>query len=122
MDWHQRSMRRPVINEPGQAHELTFCCYKRYPFLKVERTCEWLSQAVNKARGELNCALWSYVFMPEHVHLLIHPKQPDYDISTILKKIKEPVGRKAVKHLRVHATDWLARIAVPRGELVEYRF
>ena len=54
MDWRTRSMRRPAIHKPGDAHELTFCCYKRYAFLKAERTCQWLADAIDKARVDLD--------------------------------------------------------------------
>jgi len=122
MDWRMRQMRRPAINEPGHAHELTFCCYRRYRFLRAERTCQWLAEAIDEARNSLDFALWAYVFMPEHVHLLIWPRRPEYDTGIILKKIKEPVGRKAVEHLRAHAPAWLSRISVQRGKRLERRF
>jgi putative transposase len=115
-------MRRPAFNEPGHAHELTFCCFRRYPFLKGERACKWLAESLDEARRKLEFAIWAYVFMPEHVHVLIHPRLPQYDIRLILKQIKEPVGRKAVKHLRDHDAKWLERIRVPHGKRVEHRF
>ena len=34
--------------------------------------------------------------MPNHVHLLICPNKPDYNVSAILKAIKQPVGTKAI--------------------------
>lgn len=122
MDWRSRTRRRPILNEPGHAHELTFSCYHGYPFLRAERTCTWFAEAIEAARKEYDFALWAYVFMPEHAHLLIYPRQPVYDISAILKAIKEPVGRKAIGHLTKHAPDWLPRITVRRGKRVERRF
>src|SRR5205814_799973 len=41
---------RQAINAPGHAHELTFSCYQRFPFLKAERTCQWLADAIAAAR------------------------------------------------------------------------
>src|SRR5947209_311374 len=41
MHWQQRSQRRTAYNEPGHAHELTFTCFRRHPFLGRERTCVW---------------------------------------------------------------------------------
>ncbi len=122
MDWRLRTQRRPVINEPGHAHELTFSCFRRLQLLKAEQTCEWLADSINEARRELNFLLWAYVFMPEHVHLIVYPQQPNYDVSQILKRIKEPVGRKAVKFLRESSPDWLPRITVQRGKRRERRF
>jgi hypothetical protein len=67
----QRRHRRSY-NEPGHAHELTFSVYHRYPFLKAERTCQWLVEAINAMRSELEVKVWAYVFMPDHAHLLIY--------------------------------------------------
>jgi putative transposase len=122
VDWRERSQRRPVINESGHAHELTFSCFHRFKFLQAERTCEWLADAINEARKELDFSLWAFVFMPEHVHLVVYPRQPEYDVSLILKAIKEPVGRKAVKYLREHAPEWIPRSTVKRGQREERHF
>jgi putative transposase len=122
VDWRIRSMRRPVCNIPGHAHELTFSCYHRFAFLQSELTCQWLADAINEAREEHNFAIWAYVFMPEHAHVLIYPKNPVYNISTIWADIKGPVGRKAIAHLKEHAPHWLPKITVKRGKRTERRF
>ncbi len=122
MDWRLRSQRRQVFNEAGQGHELTFSCFRRYKFLAAEKTCQWLADEIGQARIQLHFSLWAYVFMPEHVHLIIFPRKPDYDIRKILKAIKEPVGRKAVIYLRTHAPEWLPRVTVRRGKRTERRF
>ncbi len=64
MHWRKRLMRRLATDEAGHAHELTFSCFHSFPFLRAERTCQWLADAVNEARRELDFALWAYVFMP----------------------------------------------------------
>ena len=122
MDWRLRSGRRPIVNEPGHAHELTFCCYRRIPFLRSDRTCQWLADAIDHSRQQLEFSLWAYVFMPEHVHLIVYPRRDQYDISVILKAIKQPVGLKAVQYLSVEAPQWLSRITVRRGQRQEHRF
>ena len=60
--------------------------------------------------------------MPEHVHLLIYPNQTDYDVSVILKAIKQPVAQRAINYLRRHAPEWLERITVRSGRRSERRF
>jgi putative transposase len=70
----------------------------------------------------MDFTLWAYVFMPEHVHLMIYPRRTTYDIRLIRHAIKEPVGRKAIKHLRDHAPHWLPRITVNRGKRLKRRF
>ena len=60
--------------------------------------------------------------MPEHVHLLIHPRNAEYDIAEIRKSIKGPVGERAVKYLVNEAPEWLPRITRLRGSRVERLF
>src|SRR6476659_2913953 len=96
MDWRLRSGRRPALNVPGDAHELTFSCYRRFRLLTAERNCESLVDSIEQARERFNFALFAYVFMPDHVHLLVWPRTLPYHMSDILKAIKEPVGRRAI--------------------------
>lgn len=132
---------RKNFNDPGHAHELTFSCYKRYPFLKSDRTCQWLADAINEARRDLNFDLWAYVFMPDHAHIIICPKppllgclgstggspqhsraRPQYDIAAIRKAIKSPVGAKGIEYLEQNAPDWMPRITRRRGDKTERLF
>ncbi|MGO8672783.1 MAG: REP-associated tyrosine transposase [Capsulimonadaceae bacterium] len=119
---HPHRRHRRSCNEPGEAHELTFTCYHRHRFLAAERSCRWLCEAIDAARKEQDFALWAFVFMPEHVHLIVWPRQPIYDMGEILKAIKEPVGRRAVSYLVEHAPEWLPRITRRRGARTERLF
>jgi putative transposase len=113
---------RRSVHDPGHAHELPFTCYRRHRFLSAERTCLWLAESVEPARARLDFALWAFVFMPEHVHLLIWPRRSEARMPAILSAIKEPVGRRAVKHISEHAPEWLPRITRKRGRRVERLF
>src|SRR3954453_6484341 len=114
--------RRRSFNEPGHAHELTFSCYHRYPFLKADRTCRWLAESIDGVRAEHDVQLWAYVFMPDHVHLIVLPRAEVYDMSVLLRAIKEPVGRRAARYLVEHAPEWLPRITQVRGSRTERHF
>ena len=113
---------RVNINEPYHAHSLTFTCYHRFPFLKAERTCVWLAEAINQARRDLDFSLWAYVFMPEHVHMIVWPRQVKYNISDIRKAIKAPVASQAIQYLEEHAPKWIPRITRQRGSKTERLF
>mgnify|MGYP002623844553 CR=1 FL=1 len=117
MKRHRRS-----FHEFGDAHEVTFSCYRRFPFFRAERTCEWLKQAIDSARVSESFALWAYVFMPDHIHLLILPVSGDADMARILKSIKSPVGRRALRYVRTHSPEWLPRLSRTRGQKREYLF
>ncbi|WP_237229288.1 REP-associated tyrosine transposase [Rubinisphaera sp. JC750] len=112
---HRRS-----FHEAGHAHELTFSCYRRFPFLKADRVCEWLAESIHNARTIHSFRLWAYVFMPDHVHLLIYPDTAEVDIGRVLKLIKAPVARQALKYLRQHSPDWLQKLERSRGAKTEH--
>ena len=113
---------RSNFNDPGHAHELTFSCYRGYPFLKARRVCEWLARAIEETSIRLETDVWAFVFMPEHVHLIVHPRRLEYDIAEIRRAIKEPVGRKALRYIREHVPEWEARLTRRRGNRVERLF
>jgi putative transposase len=56
--------------------------------------------------------LWAYVIMPEHVHILLRPREQIYDMSRILWRIKRPVAQRAIAYLEHNAPEWLARLTV----------
>jgi len=61
--------------------------------------------------------------MPEHVHLLIYPLEESYSISEMLKDIKQPVTRRAIRFVREQSPGFLVRMAdtQPNGS-TKYRF
>jgi len=107
-------------NEPGHAHELTFSCFRRLPLLSRDRTRTWFVEAVDRARVRHEFDLWAYVIMPEHVHLLIHPRRGQYDISAVLKAIKWPVAIQSKRYLERRAPQWLSPLTdvQPNGRAV----
>ncbi|HEX8913735.1 MAG TPA: transposase [Humisphaera sp.] len=104
------------FDDRQHAHELTFSCYRKLPLLAMDATRTWLLEAIDRARATHELALWAFVVMPEHAHVIVFPKRPDYSISAVLKSIKQPVARKAINHLRKHAPDWLRNLEVRRGD------
>jgi putative transposase len=80
----------------------------------------WLIESLATARIKRNFAVWAYVLMPEHVHLVIYPREDQYSISDILTDIKQPVTRAAVKYVLRSAPSFLAnmRDGRPNGKIV----
>ena len=118
---HRKRCKR--YNIPGDAHHLTFSCYNRLPLLASDRTREWLGEAVERACAGQNIALWAYVFMPEHVHLLVRPREASYDISRFLFAVKRPVAGRARMFLeRWNQTEWLSRLTAEEGSRQVFRF
>jgi putative transposase len=113
---------RRRYDEPGQARELTFSCYRRFQFLSRERTRLWFVEALEKARRRWPFDLWAYVVMPEHVHLIVYPRAAGARLSGFLQGLKEPVARQALAYLRCHAPEWLPRLTVREGKRERHRF
>ena len=118
---HRKQVRS--YNEPGHAHELTFSCFRRLPLLSRDRTRQWFVEALEQARHRLQLDLWAYVIMPEHVHVIVWPRQPVYEVRLIRTALKVPVQRKALAFLRRQAPEFLERLRdeQPNGA-VHYRF
>jgi REP-associated tyrosine transposase len=77
----------------GGFHELTFSCYRRVPLLTNDAWRQRLSCRVQSACEELSFDLVAFVFMPEHVHLLVFPTQPAPDLSRFLARLKQPFSK-----------------------------
>jgi len=71
-----------------KTHELTFSCYRNQKLLLSDRICQWLIGSIERAREKHHFSLWAFVFMPDHVYLLISPGDEEYNISNILKVLK----------------------------------
>lgn len=113
----------PSFELDDHAHELVFSCHKRLPLLEGERACRWLAEAIEQCRTELGFHLWAYVFMPEHVHLMVWLRDPRIPVASLLYGIKQPVARRAMRHYERVATEWLPHLTILLGEgRIERRF
>jgi putative transposase len=86
-------------NSPGHAHELTFSCYRRQPFLVDSLACQIFMDELNRSRTIYSFKIWAYVLMPHHVHLLIWPLNHNYDIGKIESGIKGIMAKQYRKRL-----------------------
>lgn len=86
-------------NSPGHAHELTFSCYRGSDYFNHTVACELFISILNESRKLYNYCLWAYVLMPNHIHLLIWPKDTKYDIARIDSGIKGVFSKRYRKYL-----------------------
>ncbi len=77
---------------PGQARMLTFSCYLRTALLLDERWRLLLAQAISSATLHHRWLLLAFVFMPEHVHLVLAPRDGASSASALLVAIKRPTS------------------------------
>jgi putative transposase len=77
-------------DHPGHVRELTFSCYQRRPLLTNDLWRQMLSTAIGRAVERHNYGVAALVYMPEHVHLIVWPKEGASVISKLLTDIKRP--------------------------------
>ena len=80
------------FHESGDVHELTFSCCWRLLNLTNNPWRARLSSAIDEACQPVGCYLAAFVYMPEHVHLLVWGIQAKEDVSRLLGAIKRPVA------------------------------
>ena len=113
--------KRQSFNMPGHAHFLTFSCYQRFPVFSNEFACNLLAETIDQARDILKLELLSYVFMPDHVHMLIRPQSPEYSIPQILKSIKGPFAKKLIDKLKSNHDNILNHLEISTSKGIGYR-
>jgi len=115
-------MKRKYYNIPGHFHYLTFSCYHRKRLLNDSIICQWLAENIDISRSIEYFCLYSYVFMPEHVHLLIRPIKKEYSMSRIMRRIKEPLTRRVVTYWNKNSPMKLGQLQAKFGSRIVYRF
>jgi len=88
---HRKTIRR--FHEPGHLHELTFSCYRRMPRLTNDDWRRRLARSIDRAAESEQVELLAFVFMPEHVHLLVNPLGPGESIGRFLAALKRPFSK-----------------------------
>ena len=103
---HRKLVRH--YNEPGHCHELTFSCYQRRPLLTNDQWREMLSRSIDRAMVGHAFRLVAFVYMPEHVHLLVLPTDPKSEVERLLYAVKRPYSYR-IKQLLIQAKSPLLR-------------
>jgi putative transposase len=90
--------KRKSYDIEGHAHGLTFSCYRRRRFFDDDEIKRRFLEALEKARKKHGFLVWAYVIMPEHIHLLVFPR--DCLVRDMLKSIKGPMARSIIAQLK----------------------
>lgn len=107
---HRKRIRH--FHEPGDVHELTFSCYRRLSILTNNAWRAELSRSINDACDEIGCHLAAFVYMPEHVHLLVWGFRAKEEVSHFLRRLKRPVSSVVQSQLAAARSPLLQRLTV----------
>ncbi|HKM81715.1 MAG TPA: transposase [Candidatus Acidoferrum sp.] len=77
----------------GDLHFITFCCYQRRALLGTAQARNLAAQILGEVRAKYGFALFGYVIMPEHVHLLIG-ESPAASPAKVVQVFKQRVSRR----------------------------
>jgi putative transposase len=99
-------------HESGDLHELTFSCYKRQPLLTNDVWRRRFARSIDAAGEELDLRLAAFVFMPEHVHMLVVPIGCEPAIDGYLARIKQPFSKWVKQQLSEAKSPLVARLTV----------
>ncbi len=102
-------------HEPGDFHEFTFSCYRRMKLLANDAWRGYLAHSIDDAAAKEGFFLIAFVFMPEHVHLLVYPTRPETDvvyISQFLAAVKRSVSTRVKADIAASGSQLLERLTV----------
>ena len=110
-------------HEPEHARELTFSCYKQMPLLTNDVWRQMLAQSIDRAAEGHRYRLAAFVFMPDHVHLIVYPVDGADGIDALLKAIKRPFSYRIKQILAASRSPLLDTLTVrQRPGVMTFRF
>ncbi|MBR9801798.1 hypothetical protein GYB59_08915 [bacterium] len=119
----QHRKRVKHFEHSGHAHELTFSCYHRFRLLTNPQWLAMLSVSVQRAVEGHRYRLIAFVFMPEHVHLLVLPSAGASPVSSLLRAIKRPFSFRVKQRLIEVQSPLLDQLTVSqRPGVTTFRF
>ena len=106
--------RKPIKHDdaPGEAHALTFSCFGRRQLLRNDARCGLLAESIDRAMDRHGYRLLAYVFMPEHVHLIVLPEPAASGVSRLLYAIKKPFSYRVKQMMIAVADPMLAELTI----------
>ena len=105
----------------GHLHELTFSCFQRKPLLTNDVWRGILATSLESACVDEGFDLVAFVFMPEHVHLLVAPQAHTSKVSRLLARTKQPTSRQ-IKELLIQGGSSLVEQLTVRERPDKYCF
>ena len=110
----RKRMRRREV--PGVVRYVTFSCQRRLPLLGKPAIRDLFVERLLAARHEHGFELFAWVIMPEHVHLLMRPRD-DARLDAALRSLKTAVAKRVIARWRELRAPVLERIRTDQGTL-----
>ena len=105
----------------GTVRFITFSCYHKYQLLRSEETIRPFLEEFEAIRCIHKFCVLGYVIMPNHVHLVLHPKGP-MSIGPVIGEIKKRSAYRILSSWKSQDREILNRIMVLRGGKTGHAF
>jgi putative transposase len=103
----------------GRARFITFAISHRVPILTNDLFRRALAQSISAMRSKYRLRLLGYVFMPEHVHLMVVPPE-EVKLGPVVGLIKRYSSRSIHEHLKQAGSTIERRFLVHRNARIEF--
>ena len=114
MSERRKEMKR--YEEPNHLRFLTFSYYQQLPLFQDDWAKDIFVDCLGIQRKRSGFHLIAWVVMPDHVHLLLWPKLPEYPVSKVLWGLKRDVARRVVSGFRDRESSMLEQILNPHRQ------
>jgi putative transposase len=94
---------------------LTFSTYLRLPLFRNDAIQDRFLDHLALNRRDHGFHLYGWVVMPEHVHLLVWPRLPDFPFSAAIHQLKLFFGSEVIARWRELNAAILAELEAPNG-------
>ena len=71
---------------------ITICTYNKKPTFGDNSLVTWLISSLKEKSESFGFKIWTYCFMPDHLHLLIEGKELDSDMKQFISSYKQHTG------------------------------
>ncbi|MBX9788238.1 MAG: transposase [Pirellulales bacterium] len=121
VDGHRKQVKH--FDNLTDVRELTFSCFERRPLLTNDCWRTMLARSIDAALNRHQYRLAAFVFMPEHVHLVVWPMRDTSSMQSVLKAIKRPFSYRVKQHLIASGSPLLRQLTVQqRPGVMTFRF
>ena len=83
----------------GTARFVTFSCFRRYPYLAVDRLVLPVIEQLQNLRESYGISIHGYVIMPDHVHFVLSPPEGTR-LGVVIGQLKARSSRVILSLLR----------------------
>lgn len=105
----------------GTARFLTFSCHRRQKLFNDEKVNAIFIRNLDRIRKKYDFKLLGYVLMPNHVHLVIYPRE-SLKIGKVIGELKSLSARDILRYYKNIGNSVLKELVVRRDGIQRYAF